>query len=146
MYGHRLLPGALRDGLPAIDNSWGAYGAQEDGGGDNYIRDAYSRWLGLGADERSPLGQAAVLSERTTAITAEPALHFVHVAVPHRPWVLSPSGYATSFAPELIRDPADPRYDVREPDGVPAAQHAGRRRRHADHRSARPPAPIAELG
>ena len=111
VYGHRVLPAALRDGLPAIDNSWGAYGVQEDGGGDNYIRDAYSRWLGLGADERSPLGQAAVLSERTTSISAEPALHFVHVAVPHRPWVLAPSGYATSFAPELIRDPADPRYD-----------------------------------
>jgi hypothetical protein len=113
VYGHRVLPEALRDGLPAIDNSWGAYGAQDDGGdggGDNYIRDAYSRWLGLGADERSPLGQAAVLSERTQAITAEPALHFVHVAVPHRPWVLSPSGFVTSFAPELIRDTADPAY------------------------------------
>lgn len=110
VYGHRLLPGALRDGLPPIDNSWGAYGAQEDGGGDNYIRDAYSRWLGLGADERSPLGQAAVLSERGAAITGEPAVHVVHVAVPHRPWVLSPSGYATSFAPELIRDPDDPSY------------------------------------
>ena len=110
VYGHRLLPGALRDGLPPIDNSWGAYGAQEDGGGDDYIRDAYSRWLGLGADERSPLGQAAVLSERTAAITAEPALHFMHVAIPHRPWVLSRSGYATSFAPELIRDPDDPSY------------------------------------
>jgi hypothetical protein len=111
VYGHRVLPGALRDGLPPIDNSWGAYGAQEDGGGDgNYIRDAYSRWLGLGADERSPLGQAAVLSERTQAITADPALHFVHVAVPHRPWVLSSSGFVTSFAPELIRDTNDPAY------------------------------------
>jgi hypothetical protein len=111
VYGHRLLPGALRDGLPPIDNSWGAYGAQEErGGGDNYIRNAYSRWLGLDADERSPLGQAGVLSEHIAAITADPALHFVHVAVPHRPWVLSPSGYTTSYAPELIRDPADPAY------------------------------------
>ena len=112
VYGHRLLPGALRDGLPPIDNSWGAYGAQEDGGGggDSYIRDAYSRWLGLDADERSPLGQAALLSEHIAAITADPALHFVHVAIPHRPWVLSPSGFATSFAPELIRDSADPAY------------------------------------
>ena len=41
VYGHRLLPGALRDGLPPIDNSWGAYGAQDErGGGDDYIRDA----------------------------------------------------------------------------------------------------------
>ncbi len=111
VYGHRLLPGALRDGLPPIDNSWGAYGAQDErGGGDDYIRDAYSRWLGLDADERSPLGQAGVLSEHIAAITADPALHFVHVAVPHRPWVLSPSGYATSYAPTVIRDPADPAY------------------------------------
>jgi hypothetical protein len=110
VYGHRLLPGALRDDLPPIDNSWGAYSTQQDAGG-NYIRDAYSRWLGLGADERSPLGQAGVLTERTRAITGEPSLHFIHVALPHRPWVLSRSGYATSFAPELVRDPNDPRYE-----------------------------------
>ena len=149
VYGHRLLPGALRDGLPSIDNSWGAYGAQDDGGGGDdgsYIRDAYSRWLGLGADERSPLGQAGVLSEHISAITADPALHFVHVAVPHRPWVLSPSGYSTSFAPQLIRDPADPAYEFEIAHGVPAAQHAGRRRRHADRRVARSPAHAAELG
>ena len=30
VYGHRVLPGALRDDLPAIDNSWGAYGAEDD--------------------------------------------------------------------------------------------------------------------
>ncbi len=147
VYGHRLLPGALRDGLPPIDNSWGAYGAQEDGGGgDNYIRDAYSRWLGLDADERSPLGQAGVLSEHIAAITADPALHFVHVAVPHRPWVLSPSGYR-----HVVRAGADPRprrpgVRLREPDGVPAAQHAGRRRRHADQRVARPAGAVCRPG
>ncbi|MEJ7720190.1 MAG: hypothetical protein WKF58_06950 [Ilumatobacteraceae bacterium] len=27
VYGHRMLPEELRDGLPDIDNSWGAYGA-----------------------------------------------------------------------------------------------------------------------
>jgi hypothetical protein len=112
VYGHRLLPGALRHGLPPIDNSWGAYGVQEQrGGGDrSYIRDAYSRWLGMAADERSPLGQARVLSEHVAAITAEPALHFIHVALPHRPWVLSPRGVATSFAPEFVGDPDDPRH------------------------------------
>ena len=34
VYGHRLLPEELRDRLPAIDNSWGAFGAQEDRGTD----------------------------------------------------------------------------------------------------------------
>lgn len=118
VYGHRVLPEALRDGLPAIDNSWGAYGAQDDAGtappaGDSpsYIEQAYSRWRALGADERSPRGQAAVLGRAIDAITADPALHFVHVALPHRPWVLSRTGVATSFAPTLIRDAADPAYD-----------------------------------
>jgi hypothetical protein len=123
VYGHRVLPAAWRDELPPIDNSWGAYGAQDDrgvgssaqdgddGGSQSYIAEAYSRWHGLEADERSPLGQARVLSERTAAITADPALHFVHVAIPHRPWFLSPTGVATSWAPPLIRDADEPAFE-----------------------------------
>lgn len=122
VYGHRVLPGALRDTLPAIDNSWGAYGADEAGGGGTnsgsdgesspapFIEQAYSRWRGLDADESSPLGQAAILRDQIDAISAEPALHFVHVAIPHRPWLLSRTGISTSFLPDLIRDPADPAY------------------------------------
>jgi hypothetical protein len=30
VYGHRILPEELRDGLPAIDRSWGAYGSETD--------------------------------------------------------------------------------------------------------------------
>ena len=28
VYGHRVLPSAVRDELPTIDDSWGAYGAR----------------------------------------------------------------------------------------------------------------------
>ena len=38
VYGHRVLPEELRDGLPAIDNSWGAYGADDGDGGDDLVR------------------------------------------------------------------------------------------------------------
>jgi hypothetical protein len=38
-------------------------------------------------------------------------VHFVHVALPHRPWVLSRTGVGTSFSPELITDPDAPGYD-----------------------------------
>lgn len=120
VYGHRLLPEPLRDQLPPIDNSWGAYGAAElegpgagsPAGSDQptYIQEAYTRWTSLGADERSPSGQAAVMQQQVEAITAEPALHVVHVAIPHRPWVLSRTGVTTSFLPELVRDPDDPSY------------------------------------
>jgi hypothetical protein len=116
--------------LPAIDNSWGAYGAEDDpadraddlvrqeagaaadGSADeSLIERAYAKWQGLDADERSPLGQAGLLREMTAAIGATPTLHFIHVALPHRPWVLSRTGVATSFAPELITDPSAPGYD-----------------------------------
>ncbi len=129
VYGHRVLPEALRDDLPAIDNSWGAYGAEDDAADDDdlvrqeagaaadasgdksLIEKAYAKWQGLDADERSPLGQAGVLRDMTAAIDGSPALHFVHVALPHRPWVLSRTGVGTSFSPELITDPDAPGYD-----------------------------------
>lgn len=130
VYGHRVLPVPLRDDLPPIDNSWGAYGAVQlegvaapsagsagsagEGSGSDeptYIEQAYTRWNDLAADERSPSGQARIMQEHIDAITAEPALHFVHVALPHRPWVLSRTGVTTTFLPELVLDPADPSYD-----------------------------------
>jgi hypothetical protein len=122
VYGHRVLPPALRDDLAAIDDSWGGFGVDDTGGGvdaaagddgdePSYIQQAYSHWRGLGADERSPLGQAGIMSAQVEAITAEPALHFVHIAIPHRPWVLSRTGIGTSFLPEIVTDPSDPAYD-----------------------------------
>ena len=123
VYGHRVLPSTLRDGLPAIDNSWGAYGAADepevagqaraaaDDDGSTLVGRAYAKWQGLSADERSPLGQAGILREEIDAITGEPALHVVHVALPHRPWVLSRTGRTLSFEPELITDPSAPGYD-----------------------------------
>ena len=47
----------------------------------------------------------------TDAIDGSPAVYFVHVALPHRPWVLSRTGVGTSFSPELITDPDAPGYD-----------------------------------
>jgi hypothetical protein len=130
VYGHRVLPEQLRDDLPAIDNSWGAYGAEDDAadtsdemvrqeagaaadesGNTSLIDKAYARWQGLDADERSPLGQAGVLRDMTEGIDGSPAVHFVHVALPHRPWVLSRTGVGTSFSPELITDPNAAGYD-----------------------------------
>jgi hypothetical protein len=134
VYGHRVLPSSLRDELPAIDNSWGAYGAEDDQGSEaaepssesgsvsgsgsepaeddgwSYIEEAYSRWFGMAADERSPRGQAGVLRDEIEAVDDAPSLHFVHVALPHRPWVLSRTGLATSYEPELITDPEAPGY------------------------------------
>ena len=125
VYGHRVLPSTLRDELPSIDNSWGAYGEQDDGAddwlvaqvkaadddGDSLVDRAYARWRGLDADEKSPLGQAGVLRDEIAAITGEPALHFVHVALPAPAVGAVAAGRRTSYAPELITDPDAPGYD-----------------------------------
>jgi hypothetical protein len=127
VYGHRVLPASLRGELPPIDNSWGSYGAQdgpaaddlvreetgaaEGAGGTSLIARAYAKWKGLGADERSPRGQAAVLRRSIDEIGAAPALHVLHVALPHRPWVLARTGIETSFVPRRVDDPDAPGYE-----------------------------------
>ena len=122
VYGHRVLPSDLRDGLPAIDQSWGNYGADPAGAeddpfveaqaasGTSQIERAYARWLQMDRDEKSPLGQAGVLREQARAIDGSPGVHFVHVALPHRPWTLSRTGARTSYSPDELTDPTEPGY------------------------------------
>jgi len=53
VYGHRVVPESLRDGLPSIVSSWGDFGAEDDAGdstqdaqnvdGQTYTDKAYSR-------------------------------------------------------------------------------------------------------
>ena len=95
VYGHRVLPEELRDGLPAIDRSWGAYGSGTDTTDDRpatreeRIGTLYQKWRAMGQEERSIRGQARVLADSLGAITAAPSVHMVHVSLPHRPWTLS---------------------------------------------------------
>jgi Sulfatase len=75
------------------------------------VTEAYSKWRELGAAEKSPLGQAGILREQIAAIGAEPSVHVVHVALPHRPWSLSRSGISSSFVPEPNEDEDSPDYE-----------------------------------
>jgi hypothetical protein len=122
VYLHRALPASLRSDLPAIDHAWGGFGdelggavanadAEEDGGGGDEGADPFLRWKSMDAGERSAPGQAAILVERGQAITSEPALHVIHVALPHFPWTLTPSGSQLMEYPERITDQADPAYE-----------------------------------
>ncbi len=113
VYGHRVLPEELRDGLPAIDRSWGAYGSSTDTTDDDRpasreerTATLYEKWRALGKQERSVRGQARVLADSLGAITAVPSVHMVHVSLPHRPWTLSRSGIALSYTPPAASKPA----------------------------------------
>ena len=131
VYGHRVLPSALRDHLPPIDNSWGAYSAEHDSGvaagDDEDTEDTVNTEPGYQQDELlmrgrprpddgSARGRAATLAEGIVAITDAPALHVLHSLLPHFPWKLSRSGYTTTYSqasrPEAI-DRDQPGYDFR---------------------------------
>ena len=60
--------------------------------------------------ERSAQSQAAILGERIDAITAAPTFHFIHVALPHGPWLLDRNLHASTSTPEPADDPDDPNF------------------------------------
>ena len=125
VYGHRVLPADTRSSLPRIDQSWGQYSSddpndgqivvdlEEDGSswsGENAAARAYAKWRNMDRTERSAQSQAAILGERIDAITAAPAFHFIHVALPHGPWLLDRNLHASTSTPEPADDPDDPNF------------------------------------
>ena len=61
--------------------------------------------------ERSPETQAARLVEQGLAIDGDPALHFIHVVLPHAPWFATPWGTRLMQPmPEWVDDPDRPDY------------------------------------
>lgn len=122
VFGHRVLPPSLRDDLPPIDDAWGSFGeavggpapagadagatAEEPSGSD-----PLDRWHGFSRAERAPETQAAHLVEQGLAIDGTPALHFIHVVIPHAPWFATPWGTRLMQPmPEWVEDPNQPGY------------------------------------
>jgi hypothetical protein len=64
----------------------------------------YGRWSAMPAEERSGRGQLNELRQMVTTIEAEPSLNFVHVALPHYPWNLTPWGTQLTQAPAKFAD------------------------------------------
>ncbi|MDQ3176866.1 MAG: sulfatase-like hydrolase/transferase, partial [Actinomycetota bacterium] len=93
VYGHRVLPAGLRDGLPPIDGSWGEFGA--DGGtvpklkGSELMKDAFVRSF----YENTPQAQRMLMRREIEAIDRTPGVHYVHVLLPHYPWTLDRAGH-----------------------------------------------------
>jgi Sulfatase len=126
VYQHRVLPTALRDGLPGIDHSWGNFG-------DGLVGDAapvpevtfpttasgepdvFARMRPIWATrEGRARGQAGVLLSHIDLIGATPSLNFIHVALPHQIYELTPWGGINTdpwTAKTLPQQPSDPRYD-----------------------------------
>jgi sulfatase-like protein len=91
VYGHELLPEALRDRLPSISGVWGDFGNDDERPGQN----------GLGANfvlrnllPGSVKGREVAFEafNRTVGPRPRPTLFFLHVLLPHYPWEHAPSG------------------------------------------------------
>jgi Sulfatase len=91
VYGHELLPDALRNRLPSISGVWGDFGNDDERPGRN----------GLGANfvlrnllPGSVKGREVAFEtfNRTVGPRARPTLFFLHVLLPHYPWEHAPSG------------------------------------------------------
>ena len=123
VYGHRVLPEQFRADLPPIDDAWGSFGdtvgsvapapaaAASGSSADPSAGDPLERWHGRVDAERAPETQVARLVEQGLAVDADPALHFVHIVVPHVPWFATPWGTRLMPPmPEWVEDPNQPGY------------------------------------
>jgi sulfatase-like protein len=102
-----VLPTSVRDEVPDLDDSSGSSGV--GAADESFIDQAYRKWRRLRrTGEISPRRQAEIMADEIAAIDASPAVHFVHVALPHRPYLLSRSGMQASVHPTSITDPDAP--------------------------------------
>ncbi|PHX71920.1 MAG: hypothetical protein CK521_03340 [Acidimicrobium sp.] len=106
--GHKALPAGLRNKLPPIDEGWGAFGAVDALDTDTVDEVAtdttvpravtaegqspaesttVSEW-----EQGGPMSQVPVVEGVVTRASRadRPTLHFAHVLLPHRPWMLTP--------------------------------------------------------
>jgi hypothetical protein len=122
VYGHQVLPSELADGLPSIDHSWGGFGADvgpsEPVAPDTVEQsvvvgdDGYGRWHSLDPFDRSALGQFGIMGQTMSRVGPDPSVTFVHVALPHFPWTLTPWGVRlTQFPHKMLDDPESPGYE-----------------------------------
>ena len=94
VYLHLLSPPALEDRLPVIDESWGDFGSsspeEELGSGGNAVPKVNLKTFYLG---RVHDFNRFVASFRKPG-TGPPTLYFIHVLLPHTPWLYLPNGHA----------------------------------------------------
>ena len=138
VYLHLLSPPALEDRLPAIDESWGEFGNEPADAGDSLS--------GVTVEQPKQEGRRSTPAASATSTTfvdslkppveGKPTLDFLHVLLPHGPWLYFPDGRASAVA---SRQRAGPKRRAlvgrrpREP-GAPAAPPPARVRGHAARR------------
>ncbi len=89
VYLHLLSPPALEDRLPVIDESWGNFGSDtgDELSGELPKVNLHTFYIGRVQDFNRFLA-----SFRAQAPSTKPTLYFLHVLMPHGPWLYTPDG------------------------------------------------------
>ena len=92
VYLHLIAPPALESRLPAIDEAWADFGVRRDGEGGDLLPKR-----GLGTFHLGRENDALRFIESLRAgEPGEPTLDFLHVLLPHGPWLRFPDGSETA--------------------------------------------------
>jgi hypothetical protein len=124
IYAHKVLPARFTGGLPAIDRAYGGFtgdgnhgeavvGGDVAAGDDRERTDPYAEWRARPLSERAGSGQRAAFREVIATIDDEPAVHLIHVALPHSPWGLTPYGDVRNSVIPSRDTPGDLASEVR---------------------------------
>ena len=123
VYRHRVLPEAMRSGLPAVDHAWGSFGSdvQRDASESNDPPvttpsgepDPMARMDEIPEHDGGRLGQAGALTREMRRITGEPAVNLIHVLLPHHPYELTPWGVTSvdAWVPSAMPGPDEPDHE-----------------------------------
>ena len=125
--GHKLLPQGLREDLPAIDQAWGGFGGGDVNAGQGDSNDV-DQVLESNIDAETQSEKKSTYRESGPASlippfeemveraknSVKPVLHFQHVMIPHRPWMLTPDQrmYPETPNPGFVKDKTLPDNDT----------------------------------
>lgn len=86
VYGHLLLPPALRTNLPSVSHTWTGFRT------DRTVPPDVDRGLGGGVLDQSVPRMVDDFLRRIDEDLGQPTLYYLHLNLPHRPWKYLPSG------------------------------------------------------
>ncbi|HEX6419850.1 MAG TPA: sulfatase-like hydrolase/transferase [Acidimicrobiales bacterium] len=111
VYRHRVLPTALRAGLPRIDDRWGGFGDDIGVHASRTVSGGVNPWGQADELEGASIAagdQLAVLTSEIAEIGPEPSVNYLHVMAPHTPYQTTPWGGMQADIWEVGEIPAEP--------------------------------------
>ena len=93
VYLQAVLPHDLAAGLPPVTQNWRDFAAGEG---------LLDRWNGRRHQDRGQTAADFIASIAPRTGDVRPTLHFMHVLLPHEPWVHLPAGQRHTLSPYLV--------------------------------------------